>query len=181
MTFLAPYDLPLVLGIKMEQDQNQLRAAPRFTSTFALNVSKALFAIKLKDVAMFAVATKGSGNAMSTPPDVCFPIGIKIPLPFTNVGNFAQATKACTKVKVCGKYSLFITSEVPNSTGDEAGADGGIVSGKNLEIVKFIKGSTKVLIEGKQTIMVTAQTEHNKQNTTGLVSAPSQIKVKIMP
>jgi hypothetical protein len=87
--------------------------------------------------------------------------------------------KFSTKVMFVMKNVLNIGSEIPMSSGDEAGTVGGVVSGVNMNKVLYKKGSSKVLIEGKACEYNTAMTGHNGANSNipGMQVAPSQTKV----
>jgi len=68
--------------------------------------------------------------------------------------------------------------------GDEAGTNGGIVSGQNMGPVKFMKGSSKVKIEGQPCIQLTSLCGHNGNSAnmpSGSQIAPSQTKVLVAP
>ena len=98
------------------------------------------------------------------------------------MGNVAQATKTSTKVKFVNKEVVLENSEIPMSQGDEAGTAGGVVSGRNMDKIVFKKGSSKVQIEGKGCVYLTAMTGHNGSNANmpaGNQIAPSQTKVLV--
>ena len=136
--------------------------------------------------AIFKALTKAGGQCLGFP-DVCrvpAPPAPDIPTPFPNIGNPAQATKTATKVLFAGKPVLTEKSEIPRSQGDEAGVNGGVVSGTNMDKVIFKKGSSKVIIEGHGCIHQTAVSYHNGSNANmpaGCVVACSQVKVFINP
>ncbi len=136
--------------------------------------------------AIFPAATKQGGMCQGFP-DVCktpAPPAAPVPVPYPNLGMLNQATKASTKVKFAGKPALTIKSEIPRSSGDEAGSAGGVVSGVNMQKVEFKKGSTKVKIEGQPCVHLTSVTSHNGSNANvpcGQVIVPSQTKVIVAP
>jgi hypothetical protein len=136
--------------------------------------------------AIFPASTKQGGVCFGFP-DVCktpAPPGPPVPLPYPNFGMLNQATKASTKVKFAGKPAITIRSEIPRSSGDEAGTGGGVISNRNMDKVTFKSGSTKVKVEGQPCVYLTSTTSHNGINANapqGLVIAPSQIKVIISP
>ena len=83
-------------------------------------------------------------------------------------------------MKFVGKDVVTVQSEIPFSMGDEAGVNGGVVSGCNMGKVTYKKGSSKVKVEGQQYVHLTSPTAHKGMNANmpcGLVVAPSQIKV----
>ncbi len=96
----------------------------------------------------------------------------------------ANASQTSTKVMIENKDAVVETSEIPSSTGDEAGTAGGVVSGTFAQKVVFRQGSSKVLAEGKGIVFVSAMTAHNGSNANvpvGVHISPSQAKVLVMP
>ncbi|MSP24431.1 MAG: DUF4150 domain-containing protein [Myxococcales bacterium] len=120
-------------------------------------------------------------------PDVCkvpAPPAPPIPMPFPNMGQVANATKTSTKVFVENKALVVETSEIPSSTGDQAGSGGGLISGTVGDKIVFRLGSTTVIAEGKGVAYQTGLTAHNGANANmpaGLHDSPSQTKVLVMP
>ena len=119
-------------------------------------------------------------------PDVCnvpSPVG-PIPTPFPNMGMCNQAEDVTKKVKICMKEALTLKSKIPQSSGDEAGSAGGIISGMNMGPVQFAQGSVKVKFEGQPVVYATGMTKHNGTNAnvpSGVQMSPSQTKVLIAP
>ena len=136
--------------------------------------------------AIFPGSTTAGGNCMATP-DTCLtqmpppPAGPgTIPVPYPNTGMLNQANNASTKVKFMNKEVVTLKSKIPRSMGDEAGTNGGVVSGQNMGEIQFKKGSTKVKVEGQPCIHLTSPTGHNGTNANapaGTQVAPSQAKV----
>lgn len=120
-------------------------------------------------------------------PDVCktpAPPAPPVPIPYPNTAMLNQATKTSKKVKIMKKEAATTKTEIPKSMGDEAGVAGGVVSGRNMDKVKFMKGSMKVKVEGAPLIYLTSMTGHNGANAnapTGVQVAPSQTKVIVAP
>ena len=112
-------------------------------------------------------------------PDVCLVPASPappIPTPFPNYGMLNQATNASIKVKICGKLVLTTKSKIPSTTGDEAGTNGGVVSGMIMGPASFKMGSSKVKVEGFPVVCLTSMTAHNGSNANapaGTVVAPS--------
>lgn len=135
---------------------------------------------------MLPASSKASGNCLGVP-DVCqvpAPPGPPVPTPFPNMAMVANATQTSTKVMIENKEVVVETSEIPSSTGDEAGVAGGVVSGTFAQKVVFKLGSSVVKAEGKSVVYVTATTAHNGSNANmpaGLQVAPSQAKVLVGP
>lgn len=131
-------------------------------------------------------STKAGGQCFAMP-DVCLtpaPPAPPVPIPYPNTAMLVQAVKFSTKVKMVNKEALTLKSEIPKSMGDEAGTNGGVVSGMNMQKVTYKKGSTKVKIEGQPAVSLTSMTGHNGMNANmpaGQQVAPSQAKVLIAP
>lgn len=134
---------------------------------------------------MFPGATKGGGECFAFP-DVCntpSPAG-PVPIPYPNTGMLNQATKTAKKVFFVNKPVVNLASEIPRSQGDEAGTNGGVISGTNMDKVQFKKGSSKVIVEGQPCVHQTSVTGHNGANSNmpaGQVVATSQVKVFVAP
>lgn len=126
-----------------------------------------------------ALSTKGGG--CTGQPDVCkVPASPSpIPTPFVNKAMVANADKTSSKVLFENKEAVVETSEIANSTGDQAGSAGGVVSGKVGDKVLFKMGSQKVFAEGKGVVSVSLPTVHNgtNPNAIGIVDQKSQDKV----
>ena len=131
------------------------------------------------------VSTMAGGMCMAFP-DVCktpAPPLPPIPIPYPNMGMCNTATGFSTKVKVCMKEALTTKVKIPQSSGDEAGAAGGVVSGMIKGPVKFTMGSTKVKFEGNPAVKATSPTAHNGSNANmpaGMQTVPSQFKVMVL-
>src|SRR5262249_36753634 len=113
--------------------------------------------------AMLPAGSKAGGMCMGVP-DVCLvpaPPGPPVPTPFPNMAMVSNATKTSSKVQFENKDAVVETSEIPSSTGDEAGVGGGVISGTFAQKVVFKLGSSAVKIEGKGAVYLTAMTAHN--------------------
>ena len=136
--------------------------------------------------AIFPASTKGGGQAFAMP-DVCLtpaPPAPPVPVPYPNIGGLNQAKSESTKVKFVGKGVLTKKSEVPRTSGDEAGTNKGVMSGQNMGKMVFKKCSAKVKIEGQGCAHLTSVTGHNGSNANcpaGTQVAPSQTKVLVSP
>ena len=134
---------------------------------------------------MMPASTNGGGQCLGAP-DVCktpTPVGT-IPIPYPSIGMVNQAQGTSTHVKAVGKPAVTTNSKIPQSTGDEAGTAGGVVSGMNMGEVAFKKGSSKVKADGHPWAHLTSITAHNGSNANmpaGAQIAPSQTKVLVMP
>src|SRR5688500_7350281 len=101
--------------------------------------------------AIFPMSCKASGQAFAMP-DVCLtpaPPAPPVPIPYPNIAMMNQASKTSPRVKGCGKPACNLKTEVPRSSGDEAGLNKGVVSGMNMGKMIYKKGSTKVKVEGQ--------------------------------
>lgn len=135
---------------------------------------------------MFFITTKAGGMCQAMP-DVCktpAPPAGPIPIPYPNIANCNQATAGtCAQnVSIEGSPLLHKGSEIPMSSGDEAGSAGGVVSGKIKGETTFKKFSSKVKVEGQAVVYQTCMTAQNGKNANaqgGLQPDPSQQKVTV--
>ncbi len=138
-----------------------------------------------------AVSTNGGGSLATTGPvDACkTPTpGGPVPMPYPNLAQLTQAKggTCSSKVKVDAKKPIDVSSEISMSSGDEPGsAGGGVVSNKFKGPCDFKSGSSKVKVEGKKLVHLSAQSGHNGGGNdnvpVGVQVAPSQSKVTCMP
>jgi hypothetical protein len=94
----------------------------------------------------------------------------------------ASTNGAVDKVLVENKETVVEGSKVPNSSGDEAGTNGGVTSGVNMGAVEPKSFSSKVFFKGKKAVTLTATTAHNGSNANmpaGAHIVPSQAKVLV--
>lgn len=134
---------------------------------------------------LLPACTKAGGQCFAMP-DVCLTPSAPspVPVPYPNLGNPAQAQRTSTKVKFAGKPVVLLNSTISRSQGDEAGTNGGVVSGMNMGQVSFKKGSSKVRVQGQPCVHLMSTTSHNGVNANvpvGQVIAPSQVKVFVAP
>ena len=128
-------------------------------------------------------STKAGGVAQAMP-DVCntpSPTG-PIPSPYPNIAQLNTADGVVNKVLIDSKEVVVETSTIPHSQGDEAGSQGGVTSGTDMDQVAFKQYSSKVIADGKKLVFATARTAHNGSNPNapcGVQVAPSQAKVLI--
>lgn len=130
---------------------------------------------------MIPITTKGGGTCFAFP-DVCLVPAAPNPLPtpFPNLGQCRDADGTVDTVMVDNKEVLVETSTIPQSSGDEAGSLGGVVSGVNRGCVKFTTASSKVYAKGKRVILGNALTTHNGDSANhpaGSQIVPSQMGV----
>lgn len=124
------------------------------------------------------------GIAMA-PADLCLtpaPPGSPVPVPYPNIAQLADATGTSTDggepVYAGGKAILLADSEIPQSTGDQAGSAGGVTSGVTRGKATFTSSSTTVLVHGKGVVRFGDQTSQNGGNALGTVlSSPVTVVV----
>src|SRR5689334_4688395 len=99
---------------------------------------------------MFATTTEGGmtfafPNACNTPT----PAG-PVPIPYPSIGDVSSANSGTcsSKVKIRNKPVVTTQSEISATHGDEAGTSGGLISGEHGGVCKWVKGSSKVNVEG---------------------------------
>lgn len=130
--------------------------------------------------------TNGGAMANSTVPDICqtpSPAG-PIPIPYPNIAETSMADPGglVPEVIVAGMPAMNLMSKVTLSNGDQAGANGGVVSAKIMGEMAFVMGSAVVMVGGKPAVRVTSLTDHNGSppNTVGVVTAPCQTVVMVL-
>lgn len=113
------------------------------------------------------IVHKDSSGVSIAFPDVCLtPAGPSpVPIPYPNIAKSSdtdQATKSvtCDGNPVCVKGSTFKTS-----TGDEAGTNKGVASGKTQGKAEFVNYSFDVRFEGKNVARAFDLMLHNDKNT----------------
>ena len=137
---------------------------------------------------MFGVSTNKSGTCLAFP-DVCktpAPPAPPIPIPYPNTAqmNQANAGTCSQKVLIENKNTVTKKTEIPMSSGDEAGSAGGVMSGKIKGEATFTKKfSMKVKAEGQNVVYHTCMCGQNGKSANspaGTHVAPSQTKVLVM-
>lgn len=114
-----------------------------------------------------SVVHKGSGGVSIAPVDVCkMQAGpAVVPLPLPNIAKSEDLAKGTRKVK-CDGFSVAIDGSVfSQSTGDEAGSLGGVVSGKTKGKAELVLFSMDVKFEGKGVARAMDTMLHNDKNT----------------
>jgi hypothetical protein len=137
-------------------------------------------------MAGFGVSTKQGGACMTTGPlDVCkLPGPPPVPGPFPNAAQVAQADPStCTqKTKIGGQPAATKNTQIPMSSGDEAGSVGGVASGTIKGPCAYKRFSIKVKLEGANAVYQLCNTTHNGSSPNaplGMQTAPSQTKVTV--
>jgi len=118
-----------------------------------------------------------TGVSMATIPDVCKTMSPgPVPIPYPNVALSSDLANGTTTVQadggnMCANYG----SEFSVSSGDEAGAVGGVTSGVFKKEATWITYSFDVKLEGKGACRLSDKMFHNHQNTvnmSGLLQPP---------
>jgi uncharacterized Zn-binding protein involved in type VI secretion len=100
-------------------------------------------------------------------PDVCqapTPAG-PIPLPLPSIALSSDAAEGSREVKMDGQSIMVQGSAFSQSTGDEAGSIGGILSGTTRGKAEFILYSFDVKVEGKNVCRLGDLMVSNNKNT----------------
>lgn len=112
------------------------------------------------------------GMAIATVPDVCktpSPAGgAPVPVPYPNLAMSSDLVNGTTTVTVDGQMAAIQGSKFVKSTGDEAGAAGGVVSGVFIMEAEFISASPTVMMDGLPVNRLSDKMLMNHQNTVCL-------------
>jgi hypothetical protein len=135
---------------------------------------------------MMFISTKQGGDCLAFP-DTCntpSPVG-PVPIPYPNTAQLMQANPATCSMKVRIMNQAVITKQtmIPMTSGDEAGAAGGAISGMIKGPAQPKTGSAKVKVEGNPVVFQTCLWGQNGTNANapaGLQASPSQTKVTVM-
>lgn len=103
------------------------------------------------NVNLRTVVHAASDGVATAFPDVCntpSPTGPS-PIPYPNVAMSADTAQGSQDVKMDGNPIMLQGSSFKTSTGDEAGASGGVVSGQIKAKAEFVNFSFDVMVEGK--------------------------------
>jgi len=114
-----------------------------------------------------SVVHQDSGGVAPSFPDVCktpTPAG-PIPIPYPNIAMASDTASGTKKVKCDGNPVCVESSNFSTSTGDEAGAAGGVASNKIKGKAEFVNFSFDVKLEGKGAARALDLMLHNDKNT----------------
>jgi len=113
------------------------------------------------------VVHKSSNGIATNFPDLCkTQCGpAVVPIPYPNIAMSSDTAKGSTSVKIDGNPIMLKDSNFSTSTGDEAGAIGGIVSGCTKGKAEFINYSFDVKVDGKNVPRLGDMMIQNKKNT----------------
>ncbi|MCL4704864.1 DUF4150 domain-containing protein [bacterium] len=119
------------------------------------------------------IATNDSSFICQAFPDVCkTQVGpAQVPIPYPNIGKLSDATGFAPTVFAGGFNVISTASQIPDqlTTGDEAGAIGGVRSGTTKGAVKFKNELSKVFVNGQAVVRMFDKTEQNNGNALGQV------------
>lgn len=118
---------------------------------------------------MMGISHKKSGGKSPVFPDVCkTPTpGGPVPIPYPNLAESSNLAKGSKTVKIEGQMAAIKGCNYSTSTGDEAGATGGVASSKTKGKAEFILYSFDVKIEGKNVCRMGDTMTHNDKNAVG--------------
>jgi carboxyl-terminal processing protease len=127
---------------------------------------------------MLPANNRGPGANLCAP-DVCFtpPPPVKNkgrPVPYVDRANHSQAVPFSPTVRICGLNALYVTSQVPVTTGDDAGVNG---PGPK-RVGKFTSGNPIVKVDGIPGTNLTSPATGNAGNASGAALVPDQIIVR---
>ncbi|MBA3707731.1 MAG: DUF4150 domain-containing protein [Planctomycetes bacterium] len=114
-----------------------------------------------------AIVHKGSGTVSIAFPDVCKTTPFMVPVPYPNIGKSSDTAGGPTSVTVDGKMPMVKGARYACSTGDEAGAGGGVLSQSTRGACAFLLYSFDVTFEGRGACRVGDPMFHNKKNALG--------------
>lgn len=117
--------------------------------------------------------TFGAGLSMGTP-DVCKSPPLAVPIPLPNIASNGLVIPTYYTIMITGLPELNITAQHAITSGDEAGAMGGVVSNMIVGPARPIKGSTFYFVGGSPLWRLMEPTMHNMSNAPGVTMAPSQ-------
>jgi hypothetical protein len=120
------------------------------------------------------IATKTSGYQCFAFPDVCdTQVGqARVPIPYPNMGDLGDAQGVSPDVFAGGDAVILggeNGSEIPETTGDEAGSLGGVRSHSTRGRVTFNATTTTVYVNSKPVIRMFDTTQQNYGNAMGRV------------
>jgi hypothetical protein len=116
-----------------------------------------------------SVVHKSSNGITVAFPDVCLtpapPAPSPVPIPYPNIAKSGDTAKGSKKVKMDGNPVCLKDSNFRMSTGDGAGVNNGVASGKIKGKAEFVNFSFDVKVEGKNVARAFDIMLHNDKNT----------------
>lgn len=126
---------------------------------------------------MFANSSAGGANSARSV-NLTPPVGV--PVPYPNRAERASAIPNVSNVLTGGGPTHNLATIIPTSSGDSAGAMGGVASGTVSRASVNQLGAETVLLGGMPATRMTDVTQQNSGNTTGTGVSPSQTLVLIL-
>lgn len=113
------------------------------------------------------VVHKDSSGVTIAFPDVCLTPGppSPVPVPYPNIAKSGDTDKGTRSVTCDGNPVAVKDSVFKTSTGDEAGTNKGVASGKTQGKAEFVNYSFDVKFEGKNVARALDLMLHNDKNT----------------
>jgi carboxyl-terminal processing protease len=124
---------------------------------------------------MLNASNRNTGTQLAFP-DVCLTPAAPspVPVPYPNQAETSQAVSFAVTVKVEGANAITMMSNVPTTSGDEAGSSHPVTK----QAARYTMGNPKVRIEQMPAIVIGALSNGNSMNAPlGAVVAPSAVTV----
>lgn len=106
--------------------------------------------------------------------DVCKTPPFSVPVPYPNIAGVATTICSFTKLLITGGHAVTTGDRSMISTGDEAGAMGGVASGSIMGPARVLSGSTAVFAGGFPLTTLEKPTSQNTNNGVGFVGGSTQ-------
>jgi len=138
---------------------------------------------------MFPASTNSAAGQCFAFPDTCktpTPAG-PVPIPYPNIAMLQQAITPtlAMSVKIAGFYAATVKTQISMSSGDEAGAVGGVISNMIKGPCQFKLGSNTVKMEGQGAVYIGSLIGHNNTSNANMPAgaqiSPSQATVTVGP
>ncbi|MFH1143586.1 MAG: DUF4150 domain-containing protein [Candidatus Eisenbacteria bacterium] len=124
---------------------------------------------------MRTVVHKTSNGMSIAFPDPCLtpaPPAPPVPIPYPNIAQSTDTAQGSTTVKADGNPIMLQGSNFSQSTGDEAGSVGGVISAVTRGKAEFIMYSFDVMVDGKCVPRLGDLMLHNKGGTFNTPPTP---------
>ncbi|WP_425129931.1 DUF4150 domain-containing protein [Caballeronia zhejiangensis] len=107
------------------------------------------------------------------------PMGLAVvPIPYPNTASMAMAQlNSPPKLYVAGVPAFLLNMKIELSLGDQAGSQGGVISGKVGGVAEPQQGSAKMSVGGHPVTEERGPFSQNGGNTVGCLLAPCQTTV----
>ena len=116
------------------------------------------------------ITTKSSGICFAFPNICLTPVGVAVvPIPYPSIGQLSAVTEQSADVNAGGNPVVIKPSEMPTTTGDAGGVNGGVTSRTFGKKVEFVSASTTVFANGEGIVRLFDSTKQNNGNAVGIV------------